>query len=507
MKLLLTFVLLCLGQLVFSQSTELGIFQGRTDVGNPRIPGSIKYDNKTQKYLVGGSGQNIWGKHDDFHFVWKKMKGNFILNSRHIFKGKGTNAHRKTGWMVRQTLEPNSPYADAAIHGDGLASLQFRRAADGETEEIKSALIAPDVVQLERRVDALTMSAAKYGEPLEVTGKLQLNLGNEVYVGLFISSHEENVFEQAEFSNVRITVPAKENFVAYRDYSGSSLEILEVSTGDRKIIYSSPDPVEAPNWTRDGSSLIFNSKGFLYRLPLNSQKPVQINTDFAKRNNNDHVLSFDGKYIGISNHGSKNQSGGESLIFVLPATGGLPQQVTQKGPSYLHGWSPDRKTLVYCAEQNGKYDVYAIPVTGGEEKRLTEAEGLDDGPEYSPDGKYIYFNSNRTGSMQIWRMKPDGSNQEQLTNDDYNNWFAHISPDGKKMIFLSFNKEVPSGDHPYYKQVTIRLRPVDGKEKPRVLAYLYGGQVTVNVPSWSPDSKRISFFSYSFPDDYFDKNQ
>src|ERR1700730_482797 len=200
MKPLLTIFFICLAKLVFSPSTELGIFQGRTGVGSPRIPGSIIYDNKTQKYLIGGSGQNIWGKHDDFHFVWKKMRGNFILNSRHAFKGKGTNPHRKTGWMVRKTLEPNSPYADAAVHGEGLTSLQFRRAVDSATEEIKSVLSAPDVLQLERRGDTLIMSAAKYGEPLQVTGKLQLDLGNEVYVGLFISSHEVNIFEQAEFS-------------------------------------------------------------------------------------------------------------------------------------------------------------------------------------------------------------------------------------------------------------------------------------------------------------------
>jgi Tol biopolymer transport system component len=250
--------------------------------------------------------------------------------------------------------------------------------------------------------------------------------------------------------------------------------------------------LQAPNWTADGKALIYNSRGRLYRFDLASGKAVVLNTDFATSNNNDHVLTFDGKMIGISHHSKEDQN--KSIIYVLPVYGGKPRRVTSKGPSYLHGWSPDGKFLIYTGERNGEFDVYKIPAAGGEETRLTDAKGLDDGSEYTPDGKYIYFNSNRTGNMQIWRMKPDGSNQQQVTDDQYNNWFPHVSPDGKWVIFLSFPKEVDSGDHPFYKKVYLRLMPFGGG-KPKVIAYLYGGQGTINVPSWSPDSKKVAFVS------------
>jgi len=173
----------------------------------------------------------------------------------------------------------------------------------------------------------------------------------------------------------------------------------------------------------------------------------------------------------------------------------VPKQITPVGPSYLHGWSPDKKFLVYTAERgDGNLDVYRIPSTGGQEVRLTNTAGLDDGPEYSPDGKYIYFNSVRSGTMQIWRMNSDGTNQVQITSDEFNNWFPHISPDGKWIQFLSFSKDVKPDDHPFYKHVYLRIMPV-GYGQPKVIAYLYGGQGSINTPSWSPDSKKIAFVS------------
>jgi TolB protein len=273
----------------------------------------------------------------------------------------------------------------------------------------------------------------------------------------------------------------------------SRLEIFDIEKNTHKTVYASPRHLEAPNWVRDGDFLIFNSAGKLFRIPssgCDSLKAIQINTDFASTCNNDHGVSPDNKEIVISHH---EKSTGKSMIYVLPIKGGTPRLVTSNGPSYWHGWAPDGKTLAYCAERNGAFDIYSIPKEGGQETQLTSATGLDDGPDYTADGKYIYFNSVRTGTMKIWRMKPDGKEQEQVTFDEYNDWFAHPSPDGKWLVFLSYDKDV-SG-HPANKNVMIRMVPLVGGET-KILTKLFGGQGTINVPSWSPDSKRFAYVTY-----------
>ncbi len=276
------------------------------------------------------------------------------------------------------------------------------------------------------------------------------------------------------------------------------IEIYDIQTKERKVLCSFPHRVDAPNWTVDGNYLIYNSQGLLYKLDVrNPQRIEQINTSYAKGCNNDHVLSASGKQIAIS-HGTKED--GQSRIYTLPIEGGTPVLITPMAPSYLHGWSPDGKWLAYCARRNNNFDVYVIPATGGEEVRLTDAEGLDDGPEYSPDGKHIWFNSVRSGLMQVWRMKADGSEQTQMTFDtDLNSWFPHVSPDGKLVVYLSYKVgDVSPGDHPLNKNVVLRLMPAAGG-KPQTIVELFGGQGTLNVASWSPDSKKFAFVSYEKP--------
>ncbi|MDF7811911.1 biopolymer transporter TolR [Hymenobacter sp. YC55] len=498
MKTCLQTALLCLFVLLhwpcYSQQ-KLGVFEGSQDVGTGVKAGSTTYKPATQQYVITGSGANIWADKDEFQYAYKKMKGDFLLYARAEFaKATGVDPHRKLGWMVRQSLQANAPHFSAIEHGDGLTSLQYRRTAGAATEETRATSTHADIIQLERKGKTYTMRVAKFGQPFETQQVTEVDLGDDVYVGLAVCAHNAAVSETGVFRDVRIVVPAHEGLVQYREYLGSSIELLDVATGNREVRYTSPKSLQAPNWTRDGKSLIYNSDGLMYNFNLASGQPTVIATGDVKNNNNDHVLSFDGTMLGLSSGVEKL---GGSIVYTVPTRGGTPTQITPLGPSYLHSWSPDGKSLLFTGQRNQEFDIYRVPATGGKEVRLTSASGLDDGAEYSPDGKYIYFNSNRTGTMQIWRMRADGSEQQALTTGDFQDWFPHVSPDGKWLAFVSFLKEeVQSGDHPFYKHVYLRLLPVGGGQ-PKVIAYVYGGQGTMNTPSWSPDSKRIAFISNS----------
>ncbi len=477
-----------------SKSTSIGEFSSATDIGSIRKPGSTTFDAANQRYELAGSGTNMWAAKDEFHMVWKKLKGDFTLDAKVKLVGEGVDPHRKLGWIIRKSLDTDSAYADTAVHGDGLTSLQFRRVQGGITEQVQSQVKGPDVVQLSRNGARISMAVAHAGSPLQSIEGIELDLGDEVYVGLYVCSHNPDVIEKGVFSNVRITIPAPSDFKPYRDYIGSRLEILNVKTGLRKVVHTVPDSMQAPNWTPDGKALIFNRNGRLFRFDIDGKSITEINTDFATRNNNDHALSFDGKQLGLSHHSPDH--GGKSMIYSVPVGGGKPTLLSKEGPSYLHGWSPDGRFLAFTGQRNDNLDIYLIPSTGGEEVRLTTDKGVDDGSEFSPDGKTIFFNSTRTGTMQLWKMNADGSAQTMLTDDRYNNWFPHVSPDGKSLIFLSFMEDVAATDHPFYKTVYLRTQPVAGGSA-SVVAYLYGGQGTINVNSWSPDNEHVAFVSNS----------
>lgn len=476
-----------------AQLEPVGMFEHHEDIGNPKIKGSVVYNSDDQTYTVSAGGINMWATTDQFHFLWKKIKGDFMITATVRFIGKGTDPHRKIGIIAREKLTPDSKYTDACVHGDGLTSLQFRNADAAATEQIVMSSFHPTDIELQRISDTLIFSAATFGENYKSVKKI-ITLNEELYAGLFICSHNGDVTEKAVFSNVRIIIPPAKGYTPYRDYLGSHIELMDVQTGARKIVYSATNSLQAPNWTRDGKYLIYNSDGLLYKFDIAAGKPTLLNTGPIKNNNNDHAISFDGKQIAMSdNHGEKRIS----TIFTMPINGSdNPIQMTSvdSGHSYFHGWSPDGKKLLFTGRRNNQFDVWSIDIVTKKETALTNLPTLDDGPEYTPDGKWIYFNSVRTGTMKIWRMKPDGSNQEQVTFDEYNDWFPHISPDGKWIVFIAFPKEIDPSDHPFYKKVYLKLMPASGGV-PKTIAYLFGGQGTINVPSWSPDSKKIAFVS------------
>jgi dipeptidyl aminopeptidase/acylaminoacyl peptidase len=390
--------------------------------------------------------------------------------------------------MIRQSLDTDSVYADIARHGNGMTALQFRDEKGAATQEVISNIWAPTRLRIVKRGDYVYISLAAKGGDLQVAGGwVRVPLQGTFYVGIGVCSHDKDVVEKAVFSNVDLTAlpPASGQTALF-----SSLLVVAPGSPDVTAAYVAQEHFEAPNWTRDGKAFIFNREGRILRLPVTGGKPETIDTGFATRCNNDHGISPDGTQLVVSD---QSQEKHDSLVYMLPLSGGTPRRITKNSPSYWHGWSPDGKTLAFVGQRNGDFDIYSISTEGGEETRLTTAKGLDDGPEYSPDGKYIYFNSVRSGLMQIWRMKPDGSEQEQVFSDDYNNWFPHISPDGKWMVFVSFDKSVEG--HPPNKDVMLRIMSLADK-KITVAAKLFGGQGTINVPSWSPDSKRLAFVSY-----------
>ena len=288
-----------------------------------------------------------------------------------------------------------------------------------------------------------------------------------------------------------------------RDNTDSILCTMDVETGEETVLHEFPGIIEAPNWLNDGNTLLYNAEGKIYRYEIDKDHVEQVDTGFCVQCNNDHVPSPDNQLLAVSCMPPELTDGTyESHIYVLPMTGGEPKDLTGPGLSYLHGWSPDGKELAYCAfrkkpeEETMRIEICTIPSDGGEETCLTDGKGYNDGPEYSPDGKHIWFNSTRSGLMQVWRMNRDGSGLTQMTDSDANNWFGHVSPDGKHVIYLTFAKgELEPNEHLPNMYVSLGMMDYDGQNKKKLLD-LFGGQGSINVNSWAPDSRRIAYVKY-----------
>ncbi|SOE17078.1 WD40 repeat protein [Hoeflea halophila] len=269
----------------------------------------------------------------------------------------------------------------------------------------------------------------------------------------------------------------------------SQLCIYDLTSGGVAEVLSTRRLIEAPNWAPDGTSLVVNGNGRLFRVPLDAPELAAIHTGHAIKCNNDHGISPDGRLLVISD----STDTGQSCIWVLPITGGTPRRITAEVPSWWHGWSPDGKTLAFVGRRDGAFGLYTIDVEGGDERHLVSGDGHYDGPDYSPDGAWIWFNSDRGGSMDLWRVPAAGGTPEQMTADDRINWFPHPAPAGGKVLFLSY--EPRTEGHPRDRDVQLRLLdPTDGTIT--TLLALFGGQGTINVPCWAPDGHRFAFVRY-----------
>jgi len=489
----------------------LGIFESHSDVGeNPRA-GSAVYDAASGEYRITGGGANLWGPVDAFQFVWKRATGNFRLTADVRFLGAGKEEHRKALLMVRQSLDANSAYADVAVHGDGLTSLQFRPAAGAETSEVRSSVNGPTRIRIERRGAQFLMYVGKGGGELVGATPVTVGLDGPVYIGLGVCSHDAQVLETALFSNVSIEKLPASSAELNPEKVRSRISVYDVQSGAMQVVYSADTLWEAPNWSPDGKYLLANSSGAIYRFTLDPKgvaQPEKLALDGSYRCNNDKSLSPDGKLLAFSADHAPIRG---SQLFVAKADGRNPQGLTPNTPSYFHGWSPDGKWLAFVAERGGNFDIYRVSVQGGNEERLTSSPGFDDGPDYSPDGKWVYINTDRSGGWDVWRFPADGAGPndaraERVTADAQEDWFPHPSPDGKWMVFLSF----PPGmkGHDFKTAIELRMMPMpasaapaqllneEGERAIRTLTQFFGGQGTINVNSWSPDSKKFAFVSY-----------
>ena len=498
---LLLILLLCSGKpAAYSQTgrQDLGQFEGHADLGTILRPGNARYDASTNSYTVSGSGANLWFGVDDFHYVWKKISGDISLSADIDFVGNNGNAHRKAVLMIRQTLDPHSIYADVARHGDGLTSLQYRDTVGADTHEIETYANAPHRVGLEKRGDYVYVSIPDSAGNLVPSGAaMHVSIKGDYYVGLGVCSHNDNVTEAATFSNLDLKslVPGTGEPVLH-----STLETVIVASTDRRVRFTSPTHLEDPNWTPDGNALIFDQGGTLQRLalddgihPIDSTLPrststTPILTAPLTRINGDHGISPDGSLIAVGNE----DPDGVSRVYVVPMAGGTARRVTAKGSSYFHAWSPDGKTISFTGLTDNNFGAYTIPVAGGQETLMVSR---GDVAEFSPDGQWIYYQSDRSGHMQIWRRHPHGSSDEQLLVSDTSDWFPHISPDGKMIAFVAYKPGTQG--HPANQDVEIRVLSLADR-KVRTLASLLGGRGTMNVPSWSPDSRMLAFASYEF---------
>jgi TolB protein len=471
-----------------SWAAPLQTFDGQLDVGPVLQAGSAQYDAARDLFTVSGSGANMWNSADEFHFVWKRVSGDVALTADVSFLGTGGNPHRKAVLMMRQSLDGNSSAVDLAVHGSGMTALQYRDAAGANTHMIEFRDSSPSTVRILKRGDFFYGFASGSDGKIHPAGAAtKLAFTGPFYIGIGVCAHDKNAVETAVFSHVKFDQLSP---AGRRQTLLATLETIAVPATDRRVEYVDDANLQAPNWSGDGTFLVFNKDHRICRFAIGSSGPSVIDTGSLALINDDHGISPDGKLLAISDRGGAD---GTSRVYVLPIGGGTPREVTVHGPSYFHGWSPDGRTIVFSGERGANFDVYSVPAEGGAETRLTNTAGVDDGPEFSPDGASIYFHSDRTGKMQIWRMRVDGANPEQVLSDDSNDWFPHLSPDGKWMVFLAYDKSV-SG-HPDQKDVELRLMSLSDRNV-RVLAKLFGGNGTINSFSWSPDSRRLAFVSY-----------
>jgi len=479
------------------------------DIGAAKTPGTA--EQAAGVFTLQGT-MDIWGQSDGCHIAWQPLHGDAEFSARVVaMENPGGVDHAKASLCIRESLGPGARHVTICVTPADGTQFLYRSQANGKTVRIfadteaqKSSVPKgqfPCWLRIVRRGRQFSGYESADGKKWQLSGRIEIDLPTNTVIGLAASSHRTDILTKATFDHVKLSAQPANPLSNSSKKRCSQLATIGIDGTDKRLVYQTSDRIEVPNWSPDGKWLVFNSKGSLWRIPADGgARPGRISTGGVMDINNDHVLSPDGKTIYFS--------AGEHL-YAVPFAGGQPRRISndqapeRKFKYYLHGISPDGKTLAYTGAEVagddawGGLDLYTIPAAGGADRRLTKSPKPSDGPEFSSDGKWIYFNSELNaevpGHSQCYRMAPDGSGIEQLTRDERVNWFPHISPDRSWAVYISF----PPGTvkHPENRDVILRRMKPDGSEQADILRF-NGGQGTINVTSWSPDSKRFAFVMY-----------
>lgn len=479
--------LLCLpAQLTLAQDAgqRIGIFEGRSDIGEVAIPGVAHFDAAASTYTVTAAGENMWTNRDGFYLLWKKVSGDVELTADIAFPRERGRAHRKAVLIIKQDLKADGIYADVAIHGSGLSALQYRRAQGVNTQDIELNIDFPKTARIVKRGDAISMYLSMHGEPLHQAGAtVKLHLDGRFYVGIGLCSHDKDRTESAVFSHVELKKPAA---AAGRSQVFSSVQTIQTEDKFRRamMVRTVKGRIGSVNWSADGQTLYFNQDGRIEKMPVLGARPEHVVIAPRLWCDDNHGLSPDNSQLAVS---CASAAGRAASLYAVPLAGGPARQLTHGGAAEFHGWSADGATIAFTRVRDGHADIYVVPAQGGEEKRLTST-GANDGPEFGPDGR-IYFTSDRSGTAQVWRMNADGTQAGQLTHDTGSDRFPHVAPNGRQLVYLNSAGPTKLGD------ATLRIMNLED-DQTRVLVDVYGGDGTLNAPSWSPDNHHFAFTAY-----------
>ena len=378
-----------------TDSPKPGIFEGSGDVGTVLKPGSVEFDRASGHYTVAASGENLWGTADAFQFVWKQVSGDVTLTADISFPEAGGDPHKKAVLMVRQSLDPDSAYADVALHGSGLTSLQARESKGAATHEVQSNLSGPRRLRLIKQGDFFYVQLAPQGgEPSMAGGGMKVPLTAPFYVGIGVSAHNKDAFEKAVFANLSVEPAVAKSS---RPTLYSTLETVTVASTDRRVTYVSTHHLESPVWNGDATSIDFLEDGSFRRIAVEGGQPRPVPSG-TTRPGAVPEKSPDGKYLYFSSDRS-----GRSQIWRTLADGTAPEQVTDdEWNNFFPHLSPDGTRMVFVSSAKAgslppETEDIVLRVLTFESKRvailakLIGGRGTMDMSSWSPDGRRLAF--------------------------------------------------------------------------------------------------------------------